>query len=482
MVTEPNILIKIFLASILIAALLPLVIYKHKSNFSYNIILLPIAACLVESICITYFYIYSGRAQWKALEIGVVSLKFYLEPLGIIFFNLLIILWLISALYSMYHMTKLESKNLARFLTFIGLTIFAAIFIALSKNLFTMFIGYEMLTLFTIPLVAHNTFDKREVLVYIKTLIGTSIGLLLPFVIYVYYVSGTTEFILDGIIPQNLNPLILHLLLFLAFFGTAKTAMLPFHNWITAAMIAPYPVSALLHAVAVVKAGIFCILKIVIYIFGLKNLAILLQDFNWPLLAACFTLVFASYQAVRTSMVKHVLAYSTIANLALMMIAVFVLTPQSLMAAIAHMIGHSFTKITLFFSTGIFYTMTKSNYLKDLRGIGYKSPVTSIFFIIAALSMIGVPPLIGSATKDMIWEAMEASTYSYVLKISLVLYIMSVIYFMGKLTYLIFAKDGVLKERMPISGMKIATAASAIGTVSFPILEKFMKSLLWAIL
>lgn len=482
MIALPSTLLKIFLANTLIAALLPSVLYRYNDKLSYNLLLVPIAACFIEAMGISYFYIYSGRAAWEVLSIGIVDISFYLEPLGIIFINLLTGLWLVSTLYTIYHMARIDGKDQARFLTFIGLTIFAALLISLAKNLFTMFIGYELLTLFTIPLVAHHNISRPEVMKYVKILIFTSVGLFLPFVILVNDLAGHNYFILDGILPEGVSDYMLHLLLALMFFGIAKTAIFPLYRWLTAAMIAPYPVSALLHAVAVVKAGIFCIIKIIIYIFGLKKLSLLLGIYNWPLAISTFTLVYASFRAVRTGLVKHVLAYSTIANLSLMMVTIFLLTPESIMASLAHLIAHAFTKITLFFSAGIFYTVTRSNNLSDLRGIAYQSPVAAFFFSIAALSMIGLPPLAGSASKELIWNAILESKYEYILKPALILYVMASIYYLGKLSYLIFAKDGKFTEKTPLSGMKIAAAITSIGIASFPIFDKFMNSLLWTIL
>ena len=482
MIALPATLLKIFLATTLITALLPSVIYRYNDKLSYNLLLLPIAACFIESLGISYFYIYSGRAAWKLASIGIVDIAFNLEPLGIIFANLLTGLWLVSTLYTIYHMVRVDGKNQARFLTFMGLTIFSAIFIALSKNLFSMFIGYEMLTLFTIPLVGHHNLSRPEVMTYAKILLCTSIGLFLPFVMFTYHLSGHTEFQLDGILPNNIDEIYMHLLLALMFFGIAKTAIFPLYRWLTAAMIAAYPVSALLHAVAVVKAGIFCIIKIVIYIFGLKTLSTLLDVYNWPLAISSFTLIYASYRAVRTSLIKHVLAYSTIANLALIMVTIFLLTPKSIVAALAHMIANSLTKVTLFFAAGIFYTQTKSNNLSDLRGIGYKSPIAAFFFCIAVLSMIGIPPLAGRASKDLIWQAILENRYSYFLKLALIIYVMTAIFYSGKLCYLIFSRDGKFTVKAPMTGMTVATAITTIGVASFPVFEKFMNSLLWSIL
>ncbi|MGV2431955.1 MAG UNVERIFIED_CONTAM: hypothetical protein LVQ98_00720 [Rickettsiaceae bacterium] len=266
------------------------------------------------------------------------------------------------------------------------------------------------------------------------------------------------------------------------FFGIAKTAIFPFHSWLTSAMIAPYPVSALLHAVAVVKAGLFCMMKIIIYIFGISYLYNLLEYFNWPLVMAVVTLLYASYMAVSTNIVKHVLAYSTIANLALVLMSLFVLSNKSIIAGLSHMIVHSFAKITLFFAAGIFYTQVQSTSLNELRGIGYKSPIAAIFFLIAAFSMIGIPPLAGANSKQLIWNSIVESNYSYTLKPVLILYILATIIYMGKLSYLLFAKDANFTSKVSRGGMEFALALTTIPLAAFPLIERYLDSILWSIL
>jgi multicomponent Na+:H+ antiporter subunit D len=379
-------------------------------------------------------------------------------------------------------MKKIDNKNQVRFLTFMGCTIFAAIWVALSQNLFTMLIGYEMLTLLTVPLIAHHHFDRVEVVKYIKILLSSSLGLFMPFTLLVYYFAGSVEFKHGGILPQDLSYLMQHLLLFLMFFGIAKTAMLPLYGWLTSAMIAPYPVSALLHAVAVVKVGLFCVLKIIIYIFGLENLANLLHNFNWPLMVSSLTLCYASYRAVSTGLIKHVLAYSTIANLSLVMISFFILSPESMRAGITHMIAHGFTKITLFFAAGIFFVQTKSNYLMDLKGSGHRNPIAASLFVMASLSLIGVPLLAGGSSKALLWNVFVHHKYAIILKPLLLIYTVAVIFYMGKLCYLILSKNGPVNRSINISGMEVSIILCGICMLSFGIVEKFLDSLLWNIL
>lgn len=482
MIAHPETLIKLMLITSLLSALAPMFVYKHNSKILSNMLLLPVAGCFVQSLAITYFYIYSGRAEWVLFEVEPVEMKFHLESFGLVFLNLLTGLWCISTLYAIHHMKKVDSKNQVRFLTMIGCTIFSAILISLSQNLFTMLVGYELLTLCTIPLVAHHQFERKEVKNYVMILLTTSIGFFMPFILLTNHYASGVEFKHGGILPSDMSHMILHIMLGLMIFGIAKTAILPVHGWLTSAMIAPYPVSALLHAVAVVKAGIFCVGKVIIYIFGIDKLSLLLGDFNWPLFLFSFTLIYSSVKAALTSQIKHVLAYSTIANLALIMMAFFVLSQDSMRAGITHMIAHGFTKITLFFTAGIFYVHVKSNNLSDLKSVAYKNPLSAFLFLIAAFSLIGIKPLAGSVSKSMLWDVFVQSKYYWVLGSSFVVYSISTIYFMSKLCYLIFSRDGNGFGKITISGMEIAALLSGLCMLSFNIVERFLDAILWNIL
>jgi len=292
-----------------------------------------------------------------------------------------------------------ESKQ-TRFYVFFALSLAATIGIAFAANLFTLFLFYEALTLSTYPLVSHKGDEKtvRSARVYLGILLLTSIGLLLPAIIWTYFVAGTGDFTPGGILQGQLEGPALGLLLGLFVFGIGKAAVMPVHRWLPAAMVAPTPVSALLHAVAVVKAGVFTVTKVIVYIFGVDYL-FAEPSSSWLLYAAAFTVVAASLVALRQKNLKRLLAYSTVAQLSYVVMASAILKPLAEIGASLHMVAHAFGKITLFFAAGAIYTAAKKTEIGQLAGIGRRMPWTMTAFTIGALSMIGVPPTGGFVSK-----------------------------------------------------------------------------------
>ena len=495
MVAAASTLLKTLLGTGLIAAFAPLLLVSYRRWMIWGT-LLSIFAFFVESLSITYFYIYGGRVAWTLCYVGFIDISFSLEPLGLIFLNLLAGLWFIASFYSFFYMRAVRDLAYSRFLTLLGLAIFAASIIALASNLFVMFIGYETLTLITIPLIAHYGIHNEQVMKYIRILIFSSVGMLLPFIFLVQFYAGSTQFALNSELGNNIGYYVGHLLLFLSIFGIAKAAIYPLHTWLPAAMIAPYPVSALLHAVAVVKAGLFCIFKIIIYIFGFDYLYELTSSFNWPLMIAIFTMLYASYKAVTHDSIKNILAYSTISQLALTLVAAFIFTEKSMEAAITHMIAHSFAKIVLFFTAGRFYSSIGCTKVNQLGGLGYKLPVPAIFFILASLSLVGFPMLAGSYSKHLIFEAVLVHEYSSWIIATIMVSTICTIWYLGKIIYQLFRKVDVTRfvESADITsifarfhmansyGMDSAVAMCCVSIAAFPIVERFLQSILHGIL
>lgn len=336
-----------------------------------------------------------------------------LEPLGMMFACLASFLWIINTIYSIGYMRGNGEKHQTRFYVCFALAIAAAMGVALSDNLFTLFLFYEILTLSTYPLVAHKGDAKTlaSARVYLGLLLTTSIGLLLPAIIWTWVTAGTTRFTLGGIIEGNLEGPAVGLLLGLFVFGIGKAAVMPVHRWLPAAMVAPTPVSALLHAVAVVKAGVFAVTKIIIYIFGVDFL-FSQPSAQWLQYAAAFTIITASVVALYQTNLKRMLAYSTIAQLSYVVLATVVLKPLSEVGAALHIAGHAFGKITLFFAAGAIYTAAHKTELSQLAAIGRRMPITTAAFTIGALSMIGVPPTVGFVSKWFILAgAFQAENY-----------------------------------------------------------------------
>ena len=329
-----------------------------------------------------------------------IEIAFRVEPLGMLFAALASGLWIINSLYSIGYMRGNNEQNQTRFYTCFAIALAATMGIAFAANLVTLFLFYEILTLSTYPLVAHKGDEKtvRSARVYLGVLLTTSIGLLLPAIIWTYVAAGTGDFTPGGILAGKITGPAVGLLLGLFVFGVGKAAVMPVHRWLPAAMVAPTPVSALLHAVAVVKAGVFTVTKVIVYIFGVDYL-FSVPSSGWLLYAAAFTVVAASLVALRQSNIKRLLAYSTIAQLSYVVMAAAILKPLAEIGAAVHMVAHAFGKITLFFAAGAIYVASKKTEVFQLRGIGRRMPWTMAAFTIGALSMIGVPPTGGFVSK-----------------------------------------------------------------------------------
>jgi multicomponent Na+:H+ antiporter subunit D len=325
-------------------------------------------------------------------------IAFRVEPLGMLFALVASGLWIVNSIYSIGYLRGNRERHQTRFYVCFALSLAATLAIAFAANLLTLFLFYEALTLVTYPLVTHSGTDKarRAGRTYLAILMGTSVLFLLPAIIYVWHIAGTTDFRAGGILPAEMDQGDLGVLLALFLFGTAKAALMPFHRWLPAAMVAPTPVSALLHAVAVVKAGVFTVVKVMVYVFGPERLA---GATDWLIALAGFTILAASLVALSADNLKRRLAYSTVSQLSYVILAAALLAPLSLVAAALHIATHALGKITLFFAAGSIYTATHKTEVSQLDGIGRRMPWTMAAFGIGALSMIGLPPAAGFVSK-----------------------------------------------------------------------------------
>ena len=377
-------------------------------------------AILVSNI---YLDVKAGaQAAIQLVEIfPSISLELRVQPLGMLFALLASILWIVNSIYSIGYMRGNQEKNQTRFYICFAIAIAGAMGVALAGNLMTLFIFYEVLTLSTYPLVSHKGDAKsvKSARVYLGVLLATSMALFLPAIIWTYIIADTVTFQPGGILDGKLAGPAVGLLLGLYAFGIGKAALMPVHRWLPAAMVAPTPVSALLHAVAVVKAGVFSITTVVVYVFGVDFLATI-SSADWLLYAAAFTIIVASIVALRQTNLKRMLAYSTIAQLSYVILAAAILTPLSIMAAALHILAHAFGKITLFFAAGSIYTASKKTELPQLQGIGRRMPWTMAAFSIGALSMIGIPPTAGFISKwFLLIGSFQAESYFAMLTIIL---------------------------------------------------------------
>ena len=380
-----------------------------------------------------------------------VPLAFHLEPIGILYACVASGLWLVTTVYAIGYMNANKEQHLARFYLCFCIAMMAVMGIAYAANLLTLFIFYEVLTLSTYPLVAHKGTDtaKAGARVYLGILLSTSIGFLLVAILWTWSATGTLDFTPGGILEDKLPNNLLMLLFILYAFGIGKAALMPFHRWLPAAMVAPTPVSALLHAVAVVKAGVFCILKITVYVFGIDLLQT--SGANTPIVwIAVATMLLASLVAIQQDNLKARLAYSTVSQLAYIVLGAVMATTTSVIGSSLHLATHAVGKITLFFCAGAIYTATKKTLVSELNGLGRIMPFTFSAYTIAALSIIGLPPLAGSWSKWFLIEGAISADQLLIAVAFLISTLLNMVYLLPVAIngFLLQPKDGntVIKE------------------------------------
>ncbi|MBM9537023.1 monovalent cation/H+ antiporter subunit D family protein [Desulfobulbus alkaliphilus] len=331
------------------------------------------------------------------------SISFRVDSFGIVFALVSSFLWIVAATYTIGYMRGLDEHAQTRFFVCFALSLCAAIGVAFSGNLLTMYIFYEMLSLSTYPLVAHHQDleGRAGARKYLVFLLGGSVGLVLPALIILFALAGTLDFaynIQSGIVPEGTGPTMVVILFFAFLFGFAKNGVMPMHAWLPGAMVAPTPVSALLHAVAVVKVGVFCTTRVMLYVFGID----LMADLNLGIITAyivSFTIIMASIIALTKDNLKARLAYSTVSQLSYIILGVALLAPAAIQGGIIHIVNHAFAKITLFFCAGAIYVATHKKNISEMGGLGRVMPFTFGAFAVASLSMIGAPPVAGFITK-----------------------------------------------------------------------------------
>ncbi len=342
-----------------------------------------------------------NRPELFLLEFaGAFEIKLKLEPLGAIFAAIASSLWLVNTIFTIGYMRGNKEKKQTRFYTCVAIAIAAVMGIASSANLITLFVFYEILTLSTFPLVTHkgDAKAKKGGRIYLLVLMATSLGLLLPAIIGTHVLAGTTDFQVGGVFPDGFSTFAAGALLFLFAFGIGKAALMPVHSWLPNAMVAPTPVSALLHAVAVVKAGVFTMLKVTVYIFGpdLMGETPASTVLVW---IAALSILLASVIALRKDNLKARLAYSTISQLAYITLGAMLATSFAIVGGGLQIIMHAWGKITLFMCAGAIYTVVHRTEISSLNGLGRSMPWVFGAFLVGALSIVGVPPMGGSWPK-----------------------------------------------------------------------------------
>ena len=397
------------------------------------------------------------------------TLSFLVEPLGLLFALMSSFLWLVTTIYSIGYMRHHHEKNQTRFYQFFALTMAAVMGIALSANLFTLYIFYELLTLTTYPLVTHagNSKAKKGGRTYLTVLLFTSVMFFLPAMVCAWLLGSTLDFVQGGMLTQQVSSgITLMILLPLFIIGIGKGAIMPFHRWLPAAMVAPTPVSALLHAVAVVKGGVFAILKVCIYVFGI-DLVATLPTSQLLLYLAGFSILVASFIAMRQDNLKKRLAYSTVSQLGYITVGALLANKAGIIGSAMHMAIHGFGKITLFFCAGAVLVVSGRTKISEMTGIGRQMPITMGAFFIASLSVIGLPPTAGLWSKWFLLQATLQAQEWWLLIVLLLSSLLNIFYLLPVALNAFFAdtkhaevSTGQLEAPLPIL-IAIVTCASA---------------------
>ena len=357
--------------------------------------------CLTSLMVVSLLLTRTNETTILYYLIDKLPLAFRLDGAACTFAGLVALLWPIASLYAFEYMKHEEREN--SFLAWYTMSYAATLAVAFSANLFTLYVFYECLTLITLPLVIHKK-DVMSVRAGRKYLLYSITGAALAFValVVLFFIAGSTDFVLGGVLTADLfasHTTMIPVAFLLAFigFGT-KAAVFPMHAWLPAASVAPTPVTALLHAVAVVNTGAFAVLRVIYYAFGTEFLA-----GTWAqtvaLILACVTIVFGSSMAVKEQHLKRRLAWSTISNLSYMLMGAALMSPAGMVGSLSHMVIHGVTKITLFYCAGAILVRTGKEYIQDVRGYAKLMPVTCAAFVVAGMSLVGTPPLAGFVSK-----------------------------------------------------------------------------------
>jgi formate hydrogenlyase subunit 3/multisubunit Na+/H+ antiporter MnhD subunit len=342
------------------------------------------------------------------------------DSLGLLFAMLASLLWIITSLYSIGYMRGLDEHGQTRYFASFAMSLSAAIGIAFSPNLIVLYVFYEVLTVATYPLVAHDETGEARAAgrKYLAYTFGGGVAVLAGAVL-VYWLTGTVTFSPGGIAELAASdPAFARaaFALLAAGFGV-KAGLMPLHSWLPDAMVAPTPVSGLLHAVAVVKSGVFGISRVVLDVYGPETVAEL--GVGLPLAAvATVTLLAASVIALRKDHLKRRLAYSTVSQLSYIVLGLSILSPEAITGGLLHIPAHAFMKLTLFFCAGIIHVETHTDYISEMAGIGKRMPVTMAAFAVASAGMAGIPLIAGFVSKFYILVG-TVSTGDYVFAVAL---------------------------------------------------------------
>ena len=472
------------LLAVAVAGLAALAILLLNNREKLRDVVSPLAATAMFAIVVSMAptVLAGGTVELHLFEIlPGIDFAFRVDALGMVFATVSSLLWIVAAIYSIGYMRHLKEHAQTRFFACFATSLAAAVGGAFSANLFTLVIFYEVLSLVTYPLVYHHEDEEgwagsRKYLVY---LMGASKSVLLAALALTYYLAGSLDFVAGGLLAGVDAPsALLTIVYFCYLFGFAKAAVMPMHAWLPAAMVAPTPVSALLHAVAVVKMGVFCVLRVVFHIFGTGLVDGLGLGIATAYLVS-FTILMASIYALTRDDLKARLAYSTVSQLSYIVLGAVLLSPVAMVGGILHIAAHAFSKITLFFCAGSIYCASGKRNISDMAGIGRRLPWTMGAFFVGSLSMIGVPPTAGFVSKwYLALGSVEAGDIAFLIVI-LVSSVLNAAYFLP-VSYVAFF--GTSSQESPatvreIPMMTVPLVATAILSVLMGVFPDYFLAL-----
>jgi multicomponent Na+:H+ antiporter subunit D len=438
---------------------------------------LALVVSMIPDIC-------AGRALECTLFriLPGMELAFRVDAFGLLFALGASALWIVTSFYSIGYMRSLGERAQTRYFACFAVALSATIGVAFSANLFSLFLFYEALTLSTYPLVGHKETPEANAGArkYVIYLLGTAKLFLIAGIILTHNVAGTLEFRKGGILPESelaARPAFLVVLFALFLFGFAKNAVMPFHSWLPAAMVAPTPVSALLHAVAVVKTGAFATLRVFLFVFGPEAMRQLGAD-TLALSVASVTIFGASLLALGQDNLKARLAFSTVSQLSYIILGAAMLTPGGIVGGVAHVTNHAVSKITLFLCAGSIYVSAHKTEVSQLSGLARRMPWTMASFALASFSLVGFPPASGFVSKwYLVLGSVERGNW-WVLGVLLASSLLSAAY-LGPILYKAYFEEVPASERsevreipwMVVPLMLTALASLLLGVYPAPVLK-----------
>ncbi|MBX4910524.1 MULTISPECIES: monovalent cation/H+ antiporter subunit D family protein [Rhizobium] len=472
------------LLAIAVAGLAALAVLLLNNRERLRNLVSPLAAIAMFAIVLSMAptVLAGGTVELRLFEIlPGIDFAFRVDALGMVFATVSSLLWIVAAIYSIGYMRHLNEHAQTRFFACFASSLAAAAGGAFAANLFTLVIFYEVLSLVTYPLVYHHEDEEgwrggRKYLVY---LMGASKSALLAALALTYHIAGSLDFVAGGLLAgSDASAALLTVVYFCYLFGFAKAAVMPMHAWLPAAMVAPTPVSALLHAVAVVKMGVFCVLRVVFHVFGTGLVGGLGLGIATAYLAS-FTILMASVYALTRDDLKARLAYSTVSQLSYIVLGAVLLSPVAMVGGIIHIAAHAFSKITLFFCAGSIYCASGKRNISDMAGIGRRLPWTMGAFFVASLSMIGIPPTAGFVSKWYLAKGAVAAGETAFLVVLLVSSILNAAYFLP-VSYAAFFQAETQESRTTVREIPLVTiplVATAILSVLMGIFPSYFLTL-----